>query len=43
MPCVPPIYVASKETDVSLPTIVTRAEWLVARKALLEKEKAITR
>ena len=27
----------------SLPNVVTRAEWLVARKALLEKEKAITR
>jgi predicted dithiol-disulfide oxidoreductase (DUF899 family) len=30
-------------TDVSLPTITTRAEWLVARKQLLTKEKELTR
>jgi predicted dithiol-disulfide oxidoreductase (DUF899 family) len=30
-------------TDISLPTVVTRAEWLVARKQLLAKEKELTR
>jgi predicted dithiol-disulfide oxidoreductase (DUF899 family) len=30
-------------TNISLPTVVTRAEWLVARKQLLAKEKELTR
>src|SRR5437867_335837 len=30
-------------TDVTLPKVVSRAEWLVARKALLAKEKELTR
>lgn len=30
-------------TDVTLPKVVSRDEWLVARKALLAKEKELTR
>ena len=29
--------------NIELPTVVTRAEWLVARKQLLTKEKELTR
>ena len=32
-----------KTTHIELPKIVSRAEWLVARKELLAKEKAATR
>jgi predicted dithiol-disulfide oxidoreductase (DUF899 family) len=30
-------------TDTALPEVVSRVEWLAARKALLAKEKALTR
>ena len=30
-------------TNISLPTVATRAEWLVARRELLAKEKELTR
>lgn len=30
-------------TNISLPPVVTRADWLVARKQLLAKEKELTR
>ena len=32
-----------KTTNIELPKVVTRAEWLVARKELLAKEKELTR
>ena len=30
-------------TNISLPTVATRAEWLVARRELLAREKELTR
>jgi predicted dithiol-disulfide oxidoreductase (DUF899 family) len=39
----PGLVDGSKEVQVELPPVVSREEWLVARKALLEKEKESTR